>query len=64
MGMNMDQYTAEFTATGVDGLQLLHLDSDKLKVKTQERLLLDTTPSPGSQAVLCLLRPLIGSFRL
>ncbi|XP_075896274.1 neurabin-1 isoform X4 [Nelusetta ayraudi] len=31
MGMNMDQYTAEFTAKGVDGLQLLHLDSDKLK---------------------------------
>lgn len=37
MGMNMDQYTAEFTARGVDGLQLLHLDSDKLKVKTSER---------------------------
>ncbi|XP_047193324.1 neurabin-1 isoform X2 [Scophthalmus maximus] len=31
MGMNMDQYTPEFTAKGVDGLQLLHLDSDKLK---------------------------------
>uniref|UniRef100_A0A3Q3VN19 Neurabin-1 n=1 Tax=Mola mola TaxID=94237 RepID=A0A3Q3VN19_MOLML len=31
MGMNMDQYTAEFTAKGVDGQQLLHLDSDKLK---------------------------------
>lgn len=33
MGMNMDQYTPEFTAKGVDGQQLLHLDSDKLKVK-------------------------------
>lgn len=33
MGMNMDQYTPEFTAKGVDGLQLLHLDSDKLKVR-------------------------------
>uniref|UniRef100_A0A3B4FHS2 Neurabin-1 n=1 Tax=Pundamilia nyererei TaxID=303518 RepID=A0A3B4FHS2_9CICH len=31
MGMNMDQYTPEFTAKGVDGQQLLHLDSDKLK---------------------------------
>ena len=33
MGMNMDQYTPEFTAKGVDGQQLLNLDSDKLKVK-------------------------------
>ena len=33
MGMNMDQYTPEFTAKGIDGQQLLHLDSDKLKVK-------------------------------
>ncbi|XP_068185588.1 neurabin-1 isoform X2 [Antennarius striatus] len=31
MGMNMDQYTSEFTAKGVDGQQLLFLDSDKLK---------------------------------
>lgn len=31
MGLNMDQYTPEFTAKGVDGLQLLLLDSDKLK---------------------------------
>ncbi|XP_030613417.1 neurabin-1 isoform X2 [Archocentrus centrarchus] len=31
MGMNMDQYTPEFTTKGVDGQQLLHLDSDKLK---------------------------------
>uniref|UniRef100_A0A087Y424 Neurabin-1 n=1 Tax=Poecilia formosa TaxID=48698 RepID=A0A087Y424_POEFO len=31
MGMNMDQYTSEFTAKGIDGQQLLHLDSDKLK---------------------------------
>ncbi|XP_068602231.1 neurabin-2 [Brachionichthys hirsutus] len=31
MGMNMDQYTSEFTAKGVDGQQLLYLDSDKLK---------------------------------
>ncbi|KAJ8012768.1 hypothetical protein DPEC_G00046310 [Dallia pectoralis] len=31
MGMNMDQYTPEFTAKGVDGLQLMHLDSDRLK---------------------------------
>ncbi|XP_056245352.1 neurabin-1 isoform X2 [Seriola aureovittata] len=31
MGMNMDQYTPEFTAKGVDGQQLLLLDSDKLK---------------------------------
>ncbi|XP_041857882.1 LOW QUALITY PROTEIN: neurabin-1 [Melanotaenia boesemani] len=31
MGMNMDQYTPEFTAKGVDGEQLLLLDSDKLK---------------------------------
>lgn len=35
MGMNMDQYTSEFTAKGVDGQQLLHLDSDKLKVKEE-----------------------------
>nr|XP_057938588.1 neurabin-1 isoform X2 [Doryrhamphus excisus] len=32
MGINMDQYTPEFTAKGVDGQQLLQLDSDKLKV--------------------------------
>ncbi|KAM8854763.1 neurabin-1 isoform 1-T1 [Spinachia spinachia] len=31
MGMNMDQYTPEFTAKGVDGQQLLNLDSEKLK---------------------------------
>ncbi|XP_064183265.1 neurabin-1 isoform X1 [Anguilla rostrata] len=31
MGMNMDQYTAVFTVKGVDGQQLMHLDSDKLK---------------------------------
>ncbi|XP_040004274.1 neurabin-1 isoform X2 [Xiphias gladius] len=31
MGMNMDQYTPEFTAKGLDGQQLLQLDSDKLK---------------------------------
>ncbi|KAM4609005.1 uncharacterized protein ppp1r9ala isoform 2-T4 [Polymixia lowei] len=31
MGMNMDQYTPEFTAKGIDGQQLMHLDSDKLK---------------------------------
>ncbi|XP_043987438.1 neurabin-1 isoform X7 [Gambusia affinis] len=31
LGMNMDQYTPEFTAKGIDGQQLLHLDSDKLK---------------------------------
>lgn len=37
MGMNMDQYTPEFTAKGVDGLQLLHLDSDKLKVNKTGR---------------------------
>uniref|UniRef100_A0A671YHP1 Protein phosphatase 1 regulatory subunit 9A-like A n=1 Tax=Sparus aurata TaxID=8175 RepID=A0A671YHP1_SPAAU len=35
MGMNMDQYTSEFTARGVDGQQLLNLDSDKLKVRRQ-----------------------------
>ncbi|XP_060785991.1 neurabin-1 isoform X2 [Neoarius graeffei] len=32
MGMNMDQYTPEFTVQGVDGLQLMNLDSDRLKV--------------------------------
>ncbi|XP_066544337.1 neurabin-1 isoform X1 [Amia ocellicauda] len=31
MGMNMDQYTPEFTARGVDGHQLMNLDSDRLK---------------------------------
>ncbi|XP_012995327.2 neurabin-1 isoform X2 [Esox lucius] len=31
MGMSMDQYAAEFTANGVDGLQLLSLDNNKLK---------------------------------
>ncbi|XP_036396667.1 neurabin-1-like [Megalops cyprinoides] len=31
MGMNMDQYTPEFTARCVDGQQLMHLDSDRLK---------------------------------
>uniref|UniRef100_A0AAY4ESQ9 Neurabin-1 n=1 Tax=Denticeps clupeoides TaxID=299321 RepID=A0AAY4ESQ9_9TELE len=31
MGMNMDQYTPEFTTKAVDGHQLINLDSDKLK---------------------------------
>ncbi|KAG9262570.1 neurabin-2-like isoform X4 [Astyanax mexicanus] len=31
MGMNMDQYIAEFTAKGVDGKRLMELDSSKLK---------------------------------
>ncbi|KAG9349503.1 hypothetical protein JZ751_027948, partial [Albula glossodonta] len=31
MGMNMEQYTAEFTARSVDGQQLLQLDSERLK---------------------------------
>lgn len=30
--MNMDQYTSEFAAKGVDGAQLLTMDSQKLKV--------------------------------
>lgn len=30
--MSMDQYAAQFTANGVDGLQLLNLDNNKLKV--------------------------------
>lgn len=29
--MNMDQYVSEFTARGVDGTQLLNMDSEKLK---------------------------------
>ncbi|KAI2668435.1 Neurabin-1 [Labeo rohita] len=32
MGMNMEQYIAEFTAKGVDGQHLLSMDSSKLKV--------------------------------
>lgn len=32
MGMNMEQYIAEFTAKGVDGQHLLCMDSSKLKV--------------------------------
>ncbi|XP_056611522.1 neurabin-1 isoform X2 [Triplophysa dalaica] len=31
MGMNMDQYTPEFTTQSIDGQQLLNLDSDRLK---------------------------------
>lgn len=31
IAMNMDEYTAQFAARGVDGTQLLTLDSDKLK---------------------------------
>ncbi|MCJ8748040.1 hypothetical protein PDJAM_G00160380 [Pangasius djambal] len=31
MGMNMDQYIAEFTAKGIDGKRLADLDSSKLK---------------------------------
>uniref|UniRef100_A0A4W5Q4M0 Neurabin-1 n=1 Tax=Hucho hucho TaxID=62062 RepID=A0A4W5Q4M0_9TELE len=31
IGISMDQYAAEFTANGVDGLQLLNLDNNKLK---------------------------------
>ncbi|MEQ2315170.1 hypothetical protein AMECASPLE_019349 [Ameca splendens] len=32
ISMNMDQYTSEFTVKGVDGAQLLNMDSQKLKV--------------------------------
>lgn len=32
MGMNMEQYIAEFTTRSIDGQQLMLLDSDKLKV--------------------------------
>jgi len=32
MGMNMEQYIAEFTAKGVDGQNILCMDSSKLKV--------------------------------
>lgn len=32
VAMNMEQYAPEFTARGVDGTQLLSLDSEKLKV--------------------------------
>lgn len=31
MGMNMEQYIAEFTAMNIDGQQLMQLDSEKLK---------------------------------
>ncbi|XP_048835209.1 neurabin-1-like isoform X2 [Brienomyrus brachyistius] len=31
ISMNMEQYAAEFTARGIDGQQLLHMDSDRLK---------------------------------
>ncbi|KAL7852427.1 hypothetical protein SRHO_G00182120 [Serrasalmus rhombeus] len=31
MGMNMDQYIAEFTAKSVDGKKLMELDSRRLK---------------------------------
>ncbi|CAM4607046.1 unnamed protein product [Leuciscus chuanchicus] len=31
MGMNMDQYTPEFSTQAIDGHQLLNLDSDRLK---------------------------------
>lgn len=32
IAMNMDQYASEFAARGVDGTQLLSMDSEKLKV--------------------------------
>lgn len=32
IAMNMDQYASEFVARGVDGTQLLNMDSEKLKV--------------------------------
>lgn len=32
MGMNMEQYIAEFTTKNIDGQQLMLLDSDRLKV--------------------------------
>lgn len=32
IGMNMEQYSTEFTARNIDGQQLMLLDSDKLKV--------------------------------
>uniref|UniRef100_H9GMQ5 Protein phosphatase 1 regulatory subunit 9A n=1 Tax=Anolis carolinensis TaxID=28377 RepID=H9GMQ5_ANOCA len=35
MGMNMEQYIAEFTVKNIDGQQLMLLDSDKLKVSSR-----------------------------
>lgn len=32
VAMSMDQYAKEFSAKGVDGTQLLNMDSEKLKV--------------------------------
>lgn len=37
-GLSMDQYVSEFTARDVDGQQLLQLDGNKLKVKTEETI--------------------------
>lgn len=39
MGMNMDQYIAEFTAKGIDGKCLADLDSGKLKVRIHKEYL-------------------------
>lgn len=36
VSMDMDQYTTEFTARGVDGPQLLSLDGEKLKVSATQ----------------------------
>lgn len=52
MGMNMDQYMPEFTAKGVDGQQLLHLDSDKLKVITAGLMLKITFGQKSSSKLL------------
>lgn len=35
IAMNMDEYASEFAARGVDGTQLLNMDSEKLKVNLE-----------------------------
>jgi len=36
IAMNMDEYASEFAARGVDGTQLLNMDSEKLKVSSED----------------------------
>lgn len=38
IAMNMDQYASEFAARGVDGTQLLNMDSEKLKVSRNKTI--------------------------
>lgn len=55
VAMNMDEYTSEFSARGVDGTQLLNMDSEKLKVSGQDTKMIYTDHIKSTILENCIL---------